>query len=162
MNLSTQQKGPYFVPPVKYGRHIGIMSPSTLLSSTLSHIWFPINNSCRNASIPFKLHRRVNHHKIQAKLEKWGNLHNFDWVMAFLAHLSRRLMGELIVYQSLRPTSSVCRLLFMPNLKQLLLWNHWANLIQISYGDSLGCRNECLFKWSWSHDEDGPYMVKTL
>ena len=38
------------------------------------------------------------------------------------------------------------------------------------YGDSLGRGNESLFKWSWSHDQDGhdnwllpcPYMVKTL
>ena len=39
--------------------------------------------------------------------------------------------------------------------KHLLLWNHWANWTQISYGDSLGHGNESLFKWSWSHDQDG-------
>ena len=53
----------------------------------------------------------------------------------FIAHLIRRLIGELIVYQSLRRPS--------------------ANLAQISYGDSLGWGNESLFKWSWSHDQDG-------
>ena len=41
------------------------------------------------------------------------------------------------------------------NFKHLLLWNHWANQTQISYGDSLGRGNESLFKWSWSHDQDG-------
>ena len=41
------------------------------------------------------------------------------------------------------------------NIFKHLLWNHWANWTQISYGDSLGCGNECLFKWSWSHDQDG-------
>ena len=72
---------------------------------------------------------------------------------SFLAHLSRRLMGELIVYQSLRRPSVICR----PSVnifKHLLLWNHWANWTPISYGDSLGCGNESLFKWSWSHDQD--------
>ena len=39
--------------------------------------------------------------------------------------------------------------------KHLLLWNHWANWTQISYGDSLGWGNEKLFKCSWSHDQDG-------
>ena len=28
-------------------------------------------------------------------------------------------------------------------------------LTQISYGDSLGWGNKSLFKWSWSHDQDG-------
>ena len=67
---------------------------------------------------------------------------------SWLAHLSRRLMGELIVYQSLRR-------LFVNIFKYLLLWNHLANQTQISYGDSLGRGNESLFKWSWSHDQDG-------
>ena len=39
--------------------------------------------------------------------------------------------------------------------KHLLLWNHWANWTQISYGDSLGWGNESLFKFSLSHDQDG-------
>ena len=32
-----------------------------------------------------------------------------------------------------------------------------------SYGDSLGCRKESLFKWPWSHGQDGhlAYIVKT-
>ena len=55
-----------------------------------------------------------------------------------LAHLCRRLIGKLIVYQSLlRP--SVCR----PPINIFKhLWNHWANLTQISYGDSLGHGNK--------------------
>ena len=27
--------------------------------------------------------------------------------------------------------------------------------MQISHGDSLGCGNKSLFKWSWSHDQNG-------
>ena len=60
---------------------------------------------------------------------------NFMYCSDFLAHLSRRLMGELIVYQSLgRPSV---------NIFKHLLWNHWAcNQTQISYGNSLGvCTN---------------------
>ena len=72
-------------------------------------------------------------------------LGNFSW---FLAHLSRRLRGELLVYQWLCRRS-------VNIFKHLLLWNHWANWTQISYGDSLGWGNESLFKWSWSHDQDG-------
>ena len=65
----------------------------------------------------------------------------------FLAHLSRRLWGELLVYQWLHHPSV--------NIFKHLLWNHWANWTQISYGDSLGLGKESLFKWSWSHDQDG-------
>ena len=39
--------------------------------------------------------------------------------------------------------------------KHLLLWNYWANWTKTSYGDSLGWGNKSLFKWSWSHDQDG-------
>ena len=28
-------------------------------------------------------------------------------------------------------------------------------VVKMSYGDYLGCGNESLFKWSWSHDQDG-------
>ena len=78
-----------------------------------------------------------------------------------LAHLSRRLIGELIVYQwlrrpsSVRPSSVVRRPSSVNIFKHLLLWNYWANWTHISYGGSLGWGNESLFKWSWSHDQDG-------
>ena len=58
----------------------------------------------------------------------------------FLAHLSRRFIGELSIG---RPPSSVRRLsstLFF--YKHLLLRNHWANQSQISYGASIGWGNE--------------------
>ena len=84
--------------------------------------------------------RPVRLHKIVSELACMTRL---------LAHLSRRLMGELIVYQSLwRP--SVVR----PSVnifKHLLPRYHWANRTQISYGRG----NETLFKWPWSHDKDG-------
>ena len=53
---------------------------------------------------------------------------------------------------SVRPS---VRLSSVNILKHLLLWNYWANWTYISYGDSLGWGNESLFKWSWSHDQDG-------
>ena len=72
-----------------------------------------------------------------------------------LAHLSRRLMGELIVYQSFRRPSVVCRPSVRPQfhtsspLKPLGQTN--SNFIW----RILGHGNESLFKWSWSHDQDG-------
>ena len=41
------------------------------------------------------------------------------------------------------------------NVFKHLLWNHWADWSEISYGVSLGRGNERLFKRSWSHDQDG-------
>ena len=81
-------------------------------------------------------------------------------LMAFLAHLSRRLIGELIVYQwsgvrrrpsvvgVRRPSSSTM-------LKHLLLRNRLADQSQILCGASLGRGNEILFAPSGSHDQDG-------
>ena len=80
----------------------------------------------------------------------------------FLAHLSRRLIGELIVYpwsgvrrrpsvvrpSSVRRTSSTM-------LKNLLLRNRLADQSQILCGASLGRGNEILFATSGSHDQDG-------
>ena len=64
------------------------------------------------------------------------------------AHLSQRLMGELIVYQSLcRPSVNIFQT--SSPLKPL------GHLNYISYEDSYGHRNESLFKWSWSHGQDG-------
>ena len=80
----------------------------------------------------------------------------------FLAHLSQRLIGELIVYPwsvgvRRRPSSTM--------LKHLLLRNRLADQSQILCGASLARGNEILFAASGSHDQDGrqaPYMVKTL
>ena len=73
----------------------------------------------------------------------------------FLAHLSRRLIGELIVYpwsgfrrtSVIRPSSTM--------LKHLLLRNRLADQSQILCGASLGRGNENLFAASGSHDQDG-------
>ena len=80
----------------------------------------------------------------------------------FLAHLSRRLIGELIVYPwsgvRRRPSvvrPSVVRRPSFTMLKHLLLRNRWANQSQILCGASLGWGNESLFAGSWSHDQDG-------
>ena len=70
----------------------------------------------------------------------------------FLAHLSQRLIGELIVYpwSGVRP-AGVCP---THNFKHLLLRNCLANQSQILCGASLGRGNESLFAASGSHDQD--------
>ena len=70
----------------------------------------------------------------------------------FLAHLSRRLIGELIVYQwsgvhRSRPSSTM--------LKHLLLTNRLADQSQILCGASLGRGSKNFFAASGSHDQDG-------
>ena len=74
------------------------------------------------------------------------------WRLGFLAHLSRRLIGELIVYQwsgvrRRRPSSTM--------LKHLLLRNRLADQSQILCGAFLGRGDEILFAASGSHDQDG-------
>ena len=65
----------------KHSQSIGIMTPLAAALSALSHLWFPIDNSWRDVSISFKLHRmvkhnqiQVEHHKIQDKFEFGGHL----------------------------------------------------------------------------------------
>ena len=89
-----------------------------------------------------------------------------------LAHMSRRLMGELIGYpgsnvhpSSVRRPSVVVR--HRPSftmLKDLLLQNCLANQSQILCGASLGRGNKSLCAASGSHNQDGrhAHMVKTL
>ena len=60
-------------------------------------------------------------------------------------------MAHWWAYRIGRPPSSVCRL-SSTRFKHLLR-NHWADWSQISYGVSMGWRNESLFKQSWSHDK---------
>ena len=79
-----------------------------------------------------------------------------------LAHLSRRLTGELIVYPwsgvRRRPSvvrPSVVRRPSFTMLKHLLLRNSLADQSQILCGASLGRGNEILFAASGSHDQDG-------
>ena len=76
------------------------------------------------------------------------------WII-LLAHLSRRLIGELIGYSwsGVRPSSVVVR----PSSTMLkdLLRNRFANQSQILCGASLGRENDILFAESGSHDQDG-------
>ena len=76
-------------------------------------------------------------------------------VNSFLAHLSRRLIGELIVYpwSGVRRRSSASVVVHM--LNHLLLRNCLVNQSQILCGASLGRGNEILFAASGSHDQDG-------
>ena len=84
----------------------------------------------------------------------------------FLAHLS--LKAHWWAYSIDRPLSSVCMcvcVLHVNIFKHLLLWNHWADWSQISYGASLGLGNESLFKKvqvTWPRWPPCLYMVKTL
>ena len=77
-------------------------------------------------------------------------------LLPFLAHLSQRLIGELIQYSwsGVRPSSSV-RPSVVNNFKRLLLRNRWADQSQILCGASLGRGNDILFAASGSHDQDG-------
>ena len=92
------RRGPYlngldyaiFVSLAKHVRHIGIMSQSALLSMQVSasHIWFPIYSFCRDASISFKVYRRVKHCKIQLRIDReaWETYWN---------HVSLRIVGVI-------------------------------------------------------------------
>ena len=77
-----------------------------------------------------------------------------------LAHLSRRLTGEFIVYPCSGVRPSVRRPSLVHNFKDLLLRNCLANQSQTSCGASLGRGNESLCKWSRSHDRDGHHGYK--
>ena len=76
--------------------------------------------------------------------------------LIFLAHLSQRLLGELIVY----PWSGVRRrrpyiVRYPQCLKHLLLQNCLADQSQILCGASLARGYEILFATCGSHDQDG-------
>ena len=86
----------------------------------------------------------------------WGKGQNLEH-LSFLAHLSQRLIGELIGYSwsAVRPSASVVRPSVVNNFKRLLLRNRWADQSQILCGASLGRGNDILFAASGSHDQDG-------
>ena len=78
-------------------------------------------------------------------------------VIIIIAHLSQRLIGELIGYSwsgvcssDVRPSASSFTM-----LKDLFLRNRFANQSQILCGASLGRENDILFVASGSHDQDG-------
>ena len=76
----------------------------------------------------------------------------------FLAHLSRRLTGELIVYPC-----SIVRLRCRRRSHFSNIFSSetaWPNQSQTSCGASLGRGNESLYKWSRSHDQDGHHGYK--
>ena len=74
-----------------------------------------------------------------------------------LAHLSQRLIGELIGYSWSGIRLSVVRpsVVVVNNFKRLLLQNRLANQSQILCGASLGRGNKSLFAASGSYDQDG-------
>ena len=61
-----------------------------------------------------------------------------------LAHLSRRLKGELIVYRSIRALVRLCVNIF----KLEYLRNQWANRNQILSEASLGWGIDCIRFWT--------------
>ena len=92
--------------------------------------------------------------KVDKNAKESLNLEVTDFKIPFnnfnllLAHLSRRLIGELIGYSwsVVRPSTM---------LKDLLLQKRLANQSQILCGASMGRGNESLFAASGSHDQDG-------
>ena len=81
--------------------------------------------------------------------------------LGLLAHLSQRLIGELIGYSwsGVRPSASVGVVRrpssVVNNFKRLLLQNRLPDQCQILCGASLGRGNESVFAASGSHDQDG-------
>ena len=77
--------------------------------------------------------------------------------LRFLAHLSQRLIGELIGYSwsGVRPSSSDVRPSVVNNFKRLLRQNCLPDQCQFLCGASLGRGNESSFAASGSHDQDG-------
>ena len=80
------------------------------------------------------------------------SLHDFldERIPTFLAHLSRRLIGELIVYpwSGVRPSSFTISNIFFseiawPIKAKFYMEPHWVG------------GNESLLTASWSHDQDG-------
>ena len=70
-------------------------------------------------------------------------------VPSFLAHLSRRLKGELIVYRSIRrPLVSASVRLCVNIFKLEYLRNQWANRNQILSEASLGWGIDCIRFWT--------------
>ena len=72
-------------------------------------------------------------------------------ILTFLAHLSRRLKGELIVYQSscrLAVCVAVC--LCVNIFKLEYLRNQWATRIEILSEPSLGRGKGCIRFWARS------------
>ena len=78
------------------------------------------------------------------------------WSSDLLAHLSRRLIGDLIV--NLGPCSGVRTSYVVHNFKHLLLQNRLPDQSQILCGPPLGRRDESLFADSGSHDQDGRHV----
>ena len=76
---------------------------------------------------------------------EWIRIFRSPVVSYWWAYRIGRFLSSVCVY--------VC--VYVNIFKQLLLRNHWANQIQISYGASMGWWNESLFNWSRSHDQDG-------
>ena len=82
-----------------------------------------------------------------------------DSKLRFLAHLSQRLKGELIVYQS-SCRLSVC--LCVNIFKLEYLRNQWANRNEILSEPSLGWEKGCIRFWARSDRNPGVHLVNTL
>ena len=127
--------------------HSSIVSPSTPSEELKNHVYFKRKKHRNSPSLRGDFCWR----KLKGE------------VLSFLAHLSRRLTGELIVYpwSGVRRRPSVVRPSYVVRrpsftmLKHLLLRNPLADQSQILCGASLGRGLEILFAASGSHDQDG-------
>ena len=103
---------------------------------------------------------------------RWCNVHVIDFSgfvfrfffffvlnFRFLAHLSRRLVGELIVYpwSGVRPSSVVVH-----NFKHKYLCNRWADHNQILSEASLGWGKDCIRFWARSDQNSGLHGNRKL
>ena len=79
----------------------------------------------------------------------------FSFAVVFLAHLSRRLVGELIIYSwsGVRQASSVIH-----NFKHENLCNQWADHNEILSQASLGWRKGCIRFWARSDQNWFPWQ----
>ena len=138
----------------------GILERLWIIAFTCDNLgkYFADFNFCRSrftAKFPRKLddakifHFRANTCSANQIWRFFSRHYHRTYKTAFLAHLSKRLICELIGYSwsGVRPSFTM--------LKDLLLRNHFANQSQILSGASLGSWNDILFAASGSLDQDG-------
>ena len=90
--------------------------------------------------------------RLQSHQKLYEQLRVEFYLILFLAHLSRRLVGEFIVYpwSGVRPSSVVVH-----NFKHEYLCNQWADCNQILSEASLGWGKGCIWFWARSDQNSG-------
>ena len=94
--------------------------------------------------------------KTVIKSFNWGKLAAKDYIDWIILFMKKNDLGGVVC-----PCPGAVYM-YITIIFKHLLWNHLANQCQISYESSLGSGKESLCKWYRSHDQAGPYMVKTF